>query len=448
MVVVTKIGGKSQNTHEMVEEFAEGLRNKFGKEERLIVVTSAIGRTTDELLDAIKERSGISLILDAHRERFYKSDGNEQAYRKIEDDFITLYNAYTLTPSPQLKAALLMQPERLASFLMANVSKKVKERKTLWIDFYDRRFPLIAAEGDTNYLSASVDPTSSKRLSVGTDVLLQKYDIFIPGFGGVSYKNGGTVTKTFGRGGSDEAAFGCGYIFGADEIWICSDVEGIKRAIIDGNETETIPYLDIEEAEAGAFLGAKLPNQQALMPLEESYKNGWKPKVYVAHAQNLNGKKTEIGPSLDNQPAKLVAGRDIVIYYTIEGSPYDLLNLERELVEAGIDSHRVIVGGRADIAIFGKGSDLEDVDNIVKKYEKGLRVKRDTDRAIVGVVGSGMETVPGINSRVAETLYKNGVNVFLSSDYGGSSVVSIISKGHRPKAMSSLYEALSSIRGS
>lgn len=453
MTIVAKIGGKSQDSVEKAEGFAEQLKDNFGREEPLVLVASAIGNTTDELGDAIKAcRADITQLMSIHNNYFSRFGGDEETYHHIVHDFTAFYHTYLRNPSPQLKAIISVCPERLASFLMANAVQRVRGRKTLWLDFYDERFPLIATRGDRNYLSASVDLDKSEVRSRLARELLGEYDVVIPGYGGIYLENGKGI-KTFGRGGSDEAAFGCGYGFDADQIWICTDQDGIKAAMLEEpyrKETETLTHLDIEEAKAAAFLGAKLPSEQSVLPLERIYQKGRRPKVYIANAHNLSGDKTEIKPFDESElsPARLVAGRDIVFYYVISGSPEDLHTLRGSFMEMGID-YRVFGESptRAEIGVFGKGSDI--ADEIVQKYESERRlfVERCDDRSIVGIVGSKIRDMVGLYGRITNTLGEDDINILSSSDYNGSSTCSVISSENRQKAVYLLYNNLPLIRG-
>lgn len=449
MTVVAKIGGKSQDSVEKLEGFAEQLKDTFGQEEPLVLVVSAIGNTTNELEDAIKVRADITQLMPIHDNYFSRLGGNEERYHRIVQDFIAFYNTYIQNPSPQLKAIISVCPERFASFLMTSAVQRIRGRKTLWLDFYDERFPLIATKGDRNYLSASVDLNKSEIRSRLARELLREYDIVIPGYGGISLENGKGI-KTFGRGGSDEAIFGCGYGFDADEIWVCTDQDGIKAAMLEEpykKDTETLTDLDIEEAKAAAFLGAKLPSEQSLLPLERMYKKGANPRVYIANAHNLSGNKTEIKPFDESKlsPARLVAGRDIVFYYVMNGSPQDLHALEALFIEGGID-YRVFgkSGTRAEIGVFGKGSDI--ADEIVQKYES-VFVERHANRSIVGIVGSEIRDIVGLYGRITKTLGGEDINILSSSDYNDFSTCSIMLSKDRAKAVSLLYNALPLIRG-
>lgn len=449
MTIVAKIGGKSQDTEEKVESFVEQLREEFGTNEPLVLVVSAIGNTTNDLEDSIKANRGdITPLISRHDRYFSRFGGDEDVYSDIVSEFNAFYNTYRRNHSSPMKAVISVGPERLASFLMASAVEKIRGRKVAWLDFYDERFPLVAARGDKNYLSASVDLDRSETRAKLAHELLSEHDIVIPGYGGVSLENGRNI-KTFGRGGSDEAAFACGHVFGADQIWICTDQDGIKSAMLEGpyrKETETLQHLDIEEAKAAAFLGAKLPSEQALLPLDRTYKNGARPEVYIANAQNLKGNKTEIRPFDESRlsPARLVAGRDIASYYVVNGSPHDLLALEASLIEGGID-YRVFgkSGTRAEIGVFGKGSDV--VEEIVQRYERNLILQRYDNRSIVGIVGSAIRDITGLYGRIAKTLGGENINILSSSDYNDFSTCSIVLSKDRAKTVHVLYNTLHAI---
>ncbi len=449
MTIIVKIGGKSQGSEEKIEAFAEQLVSQFGRKEPLVLVVSAIGDSTDQLQAAIRKRRPDISDLTVEPDRYFtRFGGDESRYGSIRREFEMFYGTLIRNNLSQLMAPVLVTPERFASFLMASALKKIRGRNVEWLDFYSPIFPLVPTAGESNYLSASVDLIRSREKSRSAGMLLRDNDVVIPGFGGISTGNGNPI-KTFGRGGSDEAAFGCGYALGADEIWICSDVDGIKTAVIEGRETETLPYLDIEETKAGAFLGAKLPSEQALRPLEKMYESGLRPKVYIAYAQNLSGNKTEIIPFDESKtnlfPPRLVAGRDITFHYVMNGNPQNLHAVEGYFIEAGID-YRVFgkSGTRAEIGIFGKGSDV--ADEIVRRYENGeLSVQRH-DRAIVGVVGSDMRHMSRVGGRISSTLGQHNIGYCSENDYNDSSTVYNISKADLKRAILSLYENLSFIR--
>lgn len=433
MTVVMKIGGKSQRTPELVEEFVRQADDHF-HDEPILWVFSAIGDTTDRL-----ERSTGENFSYSH-EKFLNDDRElSVAYQEARGLFESLYTAQKKTPVHANRAAFLTYGERLAAILGAAAIRKIRKRGASFLDYHDPRFLVVASEGE-NYLSATFDIERSSERAGEVLMLLNEHDVVIPGFGGIS----GGVIKTLGRGGSDESAFGCGNVLRANKIYICTDVDGIMQAVAGGLEDKprTVEEIDVEEAKAGAFLGAKLPSEQALMPLENSYDTGHEPNVYIANASNFKSSKTRIVRNSTHNGVKFVAGRKIPLYAVVAGHKHRLLELERYMIENGVDYLVAVKSGtRAEIGIFGKGSDVA-----AEEFERrcrmlGINYEIDGTRAIVGVVGRGIKNMEGVDERLYAALRQDRVNVLSSHDYSDFSTGSIISKDDIDRAVKTIYRS-------
>lgn len=439
MTAIVKVGGKSQKTPELVEQFV-GRACDYFHDEPIVWVFSAIGDTTDRLEGMLQ--SGKEGVLSYPHTRFLSGDPEAlRLYEKTLVLFDAFYAACKAIPVPANKAAFLTYGERLAAILGAAAINKARKRKAVFIDYHDPRFPVVASDGE-NHLSANFDLALSAKRAEGVLRILDEHDVVIPGFAGISNR----AIKTLGRGGSDESAFGCGNVLGANDIYICTDVNGIMQAVLDSDNSEdkpqTVGEIDVEEAKAGAFLGAKLPSEQALMPLENSYANGHVPNVYIANASDFGGSKTRIVPNSQHNGVKFVAGRNIPLYASIVGHKNRLLELERYLIESGIDYLIAIkTGTRAEIGIFGKGSDIA-----TEQFERlceGLGIKYEIDerRAIVGVVGRGIKNTEGVDERLYTALRQSRVNVLSSHDYSDFSTGSMISNADRSRAVEAIYRS-------
>lgn len=430
MAVVVKVGGKSQSTPEMVEHFVAEADSYF-HDEPILWVFSAIGDTTERLQDG-------TASFDYPHVRFLKGDPElSEAYKSARELLGTCHAAYSHIPMPANKAALLTCGERMAAVLGTAAIRKKRRGGAACLDYMDSSFPAVASAGE-NYLSANFDVERSRERSGLVKNLLKGHDVVIPGFGGVS----GGVIKTFGRGGSDESAFGCGNIVRANGIYICTDVNGIMQAVSAGISGATVEEIDVEEAKAGAFLGAKLPSEQALMPLENSYETGHVPEVYIVNATDFGGARTKIVPESNHDAVKFVAGRNIPLYAVVAGSKHKLLELERYLTERGVDYLIAVKSGtRAEIGIFGKGSDVAAGEFKMLCKEFGLRYEVDNTRAIVGVVGRGLKNAEGVDERLYSSLHHSGINVLSSHDYSDFSTGSVIRAADRDMAIGSLYKS-------
>ncbi len=432
MTSVVKVGGKSQRTPEMVEGFVSQACSYF-RDERVLWDFSAIDNTTDRL---VKMLGGKKEALRYPHERFLSADLLSK-YEETLGQFDMLYAACKATPVAANKAAFLAHGERVAAILGAAAINRVG-RKAVFLDYDDPDFPVVASAGE-NYLSACFDSRLSSERAGRVLKILDAQDVVIPGFAGIS----GGLIKTLGRGGTDESALGCGSVLGANDIYLCTDVDGIMQAVV-GKELnpQTVEELDIEEAEAGAFLGAKLPSEQALVPLQESYERGHFPNVYIANASNLGGRKTRIVQSTEANGVKFVAGREIPLYAVIEGRKEKLLEFEARLTGLGTDYLIAVQSGtRGEIAMFGKGSDMPAERFVELCNEFQIRAKIDQSRAIVGVVGGGIKDMKGVDEKLYAALRRAGVNVLSSHDYSDFSTGSMISSEDRQKAITSIYRA-------
>ena len=443
MTAIVKVGGKSQGTPELVERFVEQVCGKFPSEP-VVWVFSAIGDTTDRLDRMLQSGSEEPESFNYLHKRFIEDDNDAaKLYEETLGSLRTFYAAYRRMPVPSNRAALLTYGERMAAILGAAAIRKVRRRGALFLDYHDTKFPVVASGGNTNYLSAAFDVAQSAERANSVLQVLRESDVVIPGFGGVS---GGAI-KTLGRGGSDESAFGCGNILRADSIYICTDVNGIKQAVFEGDtngrQPETVEEIDIEEAMAGAFLGAKLPSYQALAPLEDSYRKGHVPDVFIANSTDLSGPKTRIAPSLPGDGVKFVADRDIPLYAFLSGDRRNLLQFEIYMVEKGLDYLSIRSGTRAEIGTFGKGSDISAEEFKAHCEAFGITCRIEADRSIVGVVGSGIKNMLGVDANLYEVLRSSGINVLSSHDYNDSSTGSILRKRDRNRAVRALYEKFS-----
>jgi aspartokinase len=147
-------------------------------------------------------------------------------------------------------------------------------------------------------------------------------------------------------------------------------------------------------------------------------------------------------PESGQNGVKFVAGRNIPLYAVIAGSKHKLLDLERHLVETGIDYLVAVKSGtRAEIGIFGKGSDMaaEEFERCCRSLGIGYEI--DETRAIVGVVGRGIKNMEGVDERLYAALHQCRVNVLSSHDYSDFSTGSIILEADRNSAVGALYNS-------
>ncbi len=352
-------------------------------------------------------------------------------YKKFEDvTRIILPNVVTPEEIHARRAELNLYPEQLQAALVSHVYSE-SGLDSICINFDSEKFPL-SVEG--HFLNGTVNLEETRKNCEKFTGEKGKI-LVLPGYGGLDEK----IRKTLGRGGSDTAAFAYGYGFGAEEIWLMTDVEGIKRAILNGDGTETVHELSVDEAADGAFYGAKLPSRDSLEPLVAMFSEGLSPEVYIAHHKNVQGEKTKIvGETQDREIAKFIGGRGNVILYRISGEIVPLLG---ELDVNGVDHFYQGSGRYAWIGVNQKGQEIGELR--IRELEKDGKVsviERYEDMALVGVVGEGMRGQQGVGRKLYDRISDEEINFEITIDESPISAGVVIADEDRKRAIEALHD--------
>jgi len=185
-VTVVKFGGSSLGTVERLKNSTKLVADKCKKGEKLIVVTSAMGKTTDDLLKIING-----------------SDLKEN--REIDE--------------------ILAMGER-TSIRVIKALLKSQGVESDYLDIEHDEWPIITNDrhGDADILLNESEDRIRKTIASR----LRKVDaLIVPGF--IGRTNDGRIT-TIGRGGSDATALVIGGAMKAKEVILASDIDGIMTA--------------------------------------------------------------------------------------------------------------------------------------------------------------------------------------------------------------------------
>ncbi len=214
-VVVQKYGGSSMAGPEKIRAVAERIMRTQASGQRVCVVVSAMGDTTDELLAAAKRLSA------------------NPARRELD--------------------MLLSAGERIS---MALLSIAIRELGGDAISFTGSQSGIITNDRHSDARIIEVRPFRVQ------DELARGKIVVIAGYQGVSYKK---EVTTLGRGGSDTTAVAMAAALGAEWCEICSDVDGVYSA-----DPRVVPAarrlneLSYEEMQEMAEAGARVLNAQAV----------------------------------------------------------------------------------------------------------------------------------------------------------------------------------------
>ena len=302
-VVVQKYGGSSVADVQKLRQVAERVMRTRNQGHPVVVVVSAMGDTTDDLLALAKQVS-------ANPER-----------RELD--------------------MLLSAGERIS---MALLSMAIRELGGDAISLTGSQSGIITNDRHVDARIIEVRPFRVQ------DALAQGKIVVVAGFQGVSYKK---EVTTLGRGGSDTTAVAMAAALDAEYCEICSDVDGVysadPRVVPSAQRIATLSY---EETQEMAEAGARVLNAQAIEFAKE--------KGIAIYARATGGQLPGPDPSSDGtvvrkRPPRMpgtvvgVASERDVVLLESEAAPADLLALLDERGVAGKQLH--IMAGRTSLII-------------------------------------------------------------------------------------------------
>jgi aspartate kinase len=214
-IVVQKYGGSSVADVDKIRKVADRVATTKAAGKDVVVVVSALGDTTDELLALAK----------------------------------------TLTDSPARRELdmLLSAGERIS---MALLSMALNARGVPAVSFTGSQSGIVTNDSHTNARIVEVRPFRVQ------DELERGKVVIVAGYQGVSYKR---EITTLGRGGSDTTAVALAAALDAEACEIYSDVEGVysadPRVVADAARLAELSYEEMQEL---AEAGAKVLNAQAV----------------------------------------------------------------------------------------------------------------------------------------------------------------------------------------
>ena len=375
-IVVAKYGGTSVGNGERIQKAAHSVVNEYMRGNQVVVVVSAINKTTDESIKVVNESVG---------------------------DHVT---------DRQL-AGILSMGELLSVRILAATIESLGV-KAEYIDPFSEKWPVIT---DSNYLEAKIDKneTYKRTNKYIKELLMQGVIPVVCGFLGKTLN--GDVT-TLGRGGSDVSAFLIGHCLSADEVIIVTDVKGVMstdpRKI---NNARKLDKITVEEMIDLANYGAQVLHPNALRFKDPDVKA----KIISYEYGDLRVRGTDIiGPNTTNEK---------VMTITMSPSKLSLLALVGENL---MQKHGVIADVTEkirdlDINIYGISTGESSLTLFFKEEEASLAhrclhdlvIKGDTlssislgqEIAMISMVSHDFVDTPGIISCVTKPLHDNNINI-------------------------------------
>ena len=371
-LIVQKFGGSSVANAERVFNVARIVTDTYKEGNNVVVVVSAQGDTTDDLIDKANEI-------------------NPQASKRERD-------------------MLLASGEQISIALLAMAIEKLG-------------FPVVSLLGWQAGFQTSSAYTSARIKRVVPDRIQKELDkkniVVVAGFQGINKYDDLT---TLGRGGSDTSAVAIAAAMHADLCQIFTDVKGVytadPRKVPNARKLETISYDEMLEL---ATLGAQVLNNRSVemakkynIELEVLSSLEKEPGTIVKEATKME-KMLISGVAKDKDVARVsiigLPDRPGLAFKVFSKVSAANINVDIILQSIGRD-------GTKDIAFTVAQDKAEETEKILKDYLLPLgakEVKADTGVAKVSIVGAGMESHAGVATKMFEALMDAQINIKMIS---------------------------------
>ena len=373
MLIVQKFGGSSLADAEKIHRVAGIIADTFCEGNNVVVVLSAQGDTTDELLEKAAEVNP--------------------------------------RPSKRELDVLLSTGEQISAALMSMALEKIG-------------LPVVSLTGWQVQMSTNFEYGSARIRSVSTERLRQELDkrriVIVTGFQGV---NGTGDITTLGRGGSDTSAVAIAAALHADKCQIFTDVEGVftadPRKIEGARKLDEITYDEMMEL---ASLGAQVLHNRSV---EMAKRYGVPLEVLSSYVRRPGTKVKEVVKNVEQMKISGIAKDNNVARIAVMGVPDEpgvAFRLFRVLANAKINVDIILQSihrdGTNDISFTVTESDYEKAMELMAERRDSIGYRElygDTNVAKVSIVGAGMLSSSGVAATMFEALSEAKINIQMIS---------------------------------
>lgn len=369
MLIVKKFGGTSVADKDRIFNVAKRCIRDYEAGNDVVVVLSAMGKYTDELIAKAK-------------------DINPNPPKREMDMLFTIGEQMSVSLMAMAMAQLGVRAVSLNAF-------QVPMRTT------------------SAYGNARLKKIDTERIRLELD---DRKIVIVTGFQGVNKYDDYT---TLGRGGSDTTAVALAAVLHADACEIYTDVDGVytadPRLVPTARKLESISYDEMLDL---AALGAGVLHSRSV---ELAKKYG----VQLVVRSSLNesegtivkgvGKKMErmliSGVALDREADRI----SVIGIADVPGSAFKLFHtLAKNNINVDIIIQSVGRDGTKDISFTVSHNNLNDAVELLNSCKEQLgfdHIEYNCDVVKLSVVGSGMMSHPGVAAKMFECLYNENVNI-------------------------------------
>ena len=372
-LIVQKYGGTSVADPDRMRAVADHVAFTKRHGDQVVVVVSAMGKSTDNLIKLANEVSSV------------------QPGREMD--------------------MLLTTGERVSMSLLCMA---LADRGIEAMSFTGSQVGIIT---DTAHGKAKILEVRGDRLR---EALAEDRVCVVAGFQGVSTAK---EITTLGRGGSDTTAVAIAAALGADACEIYTDVTGVFSAdprIVP--QAHKLAHVNFDEMLEMAGAGSKVLALRSVefarnhnVPIHVRSSFTWEPGTWVTTEEPSMEDPIISGVVTDSSEAK-------VTLLGVPDRPGISAALFEPLAAANVNVDMIVQNtsteGRTDISFTVPIADMKVAEGIVAQVAEQMQaagVTHDNDIAKVSLVGAGMKTSPGVAASMFRTLADNGVNIQMIS---------------------------------
>ncbi|TGK02709.1 aspartate kinase [Leptospira langatensis] len=396
-IIVQKYGGTSVGTPERIQNVARRIKRYHDQGNHVVVVVSAMGHTTDELVD--------------------------------------LADKITKNPPKREMDMLLSTGEQVSISLLA---------MALW----DIGVPAKSFTGsqvrmitDGNFSNAKIQSVDRDRID---RALNDNNVVIVAGFQGIDQDENIT---TLGRGGSDTSAVALAAVLGAKECEIYTDVDGVytadPRVVPQASKHAQITYeemLELASLGAGVLHSRSVElgmNYDVVIHVRSSFNDN--PGTLVVNEEKIMEKLKVSGVTAKNDQARItiadvpdkpglaavlfgeLSSKDILVDVIVQSSPYN---------------------GRNTISFTVPKKDLVQALPILESFSQSQGAKKpdiNEEISIVSAVGIGMKSHVGVAAQMFQALAEKEINIEMIST-SEIKISCVIQRSHAETAVNRIHE--------
>ena len=394
-LIVQKFGGSSVKDRDRIFNVARIVANTHNAGNDVVVVVSAQGDTTDDLIAKAAE--------------------------------------ITHNPSAREMDMLLAAGEEISISLLAMALNELGCHATSLTGWQ------AGFRTDRAYTKARITRLETERIS---SELERNRVVVVAGFQGLNKLDDIT---TLGRGGSDTSAVAIAAALHADRCQIFTDVEGVytadPRKVRNTRKLQEITFDEMLEL---ASLGAQVLNNRSV-ELAKKY------NVELEVLSSLNPVPGTVVKEVAKMEGMLIKGvaKDtdvaVITILNVPDEPGTSFKIFGLLAQKNINVDIILQStgrdGKKDISFTCAQGEAETALRVLKESAHYADVSVDTTCAKVSIVGAGMQSHSGVASKMFEAMSNNNINIKMIST-SEIKISCIIDRDDADKAVSAIHEML------